>query len=250
MRESLVKDQRKCFYSVNLCFWAFFFFFSLSCCCFSVLVCHDFYFLLPQFPCFMFPTTLFLDWRWQIILSKEAAACEAGCPAWECNSASDWRWKKYKRDSESERETWNIMITPPKGLIESLHPRIISCQTGFCSAGSTRGEDGTNSFLSRFFSLFTLLPVTQRILCEKRWCVAGEGGGPRVGLGAMGWGGGIILHCWLNITTLSSTLSISSYSALTNVSLCRDRQIAQTVLHVECELLKLQAQEYMFNCRH
>lgn len=49
-----------------------------------------------------------------------------------------------------------------------------------------REEDGTNSFLSHFFPLFTLLPVTQRILCEKRWCVAGEGGRQGAGLRAKG----------------------------------------------------------------
>ena len=45
-----------------------------------------------------------------------------------------------------------------------------------------RREDGTHPSLSHFFPLFTLLPVTQRILCEKRCCVADEGGG------AVGWG--------------------------------------------------------------
>lgn len=80
---------------------------------------------------------------------------------------SDKRWTRdtdkgcNDRSSTAGRLTAFTAITPSKDYFLSE----------ICSAGSRKEDDGTNSLLSHLFPLFAQLPFTQRILCERRWCV-------------------------------------------------------------------------------
>lgn len=125
-------------------------------------------------------------------------------------------WEKEVKEKEKRNRAYNDYSS--EALIEftSVPPRIISCQAEVCSAGSTRGEDGTNSLLSHFCSLFAAFLLHKGSSVRRDgWCVAGwsKGGSQQPGWNCFR------LHWWLFNLSLT-TNNFGKISAIECMIFC------------------------------